>query len=92
MAKCCGCSFLSVIVRQLSWVESPISFLNDEEGYAKSHCNIHLLATTLLPEQPKLSRSIKRMVLPIRQFYLGLDQRGSCQIGLSRFSKPQVMK
>ena len=47
-------------------------------------------ATTLLPEQAKPGRSITRMVLPIRQFFLGLALRGSCQIGLSRVCKPQV--
>ena len=31
-----------------------------------------------------------RMVLPIRQFYLGLALRGSCQVGLIQFLKPQV--
>jgi len=30
------------------------------------------------------------MVLPIRQFYLGLALRGSCKIGLSRVCIPQV--
>ena len=30
------------------------------------------------------------MVLPIRQFYLGLALRGSCQAALQRFCKPQV--
>ena len=30
------------------------------------------------------------MVRPIRQFYLGLALRGSCQIGLNRVCKPQV--
>ena len=30
------------------------------------------------------------MVLPIRQFFLGLARRGSGQIGLSRGCKPQV--
>ena len=30
-----------------------------------------LLATTLFPEQAKPSRSITRMVPPIRRFYLG---------------------
>ena len=47
-------------------------------------------ATTLLPEQAKPSRSIRRMVLPIHQFYLGLAQRESCQIGLNQVCKPQV--
>ena len=47
-------------------------------------------ATTLLPEQAKPSRSMKRMVLPIRQFYLDLARRGSCQAALHRVSKPQV--
>jgi hypothetical protein len=51
---------------------------------------IELLATTLLPEQAKPSRSIMRMVLPIRQFYLGLALRGSCQAVLNRVCKPQV--
>lgn len=47
-------------------------------------------ATTLLPEQDKPGQPITRMVLPIRQFFLGLALRGSCQIGLSRVCKPQV--
>jgi hypothetical protein len=46
-------------------------------------------ATTLLPEQATPSRSIKRMVLPIRQFYIGLGLRGSCQSALHRVCKPR---
>lgn len=49
-------------------------------------------ATILLPEQAKLARSIMRMVLPIRQFYLVLAGRGSCQVGLVQFRKPQVVR
>jgi hypothetical protein len=47
-------------------------------------------ATTLLPKQAKPSRSIKRIVLPIRQFFLGLALGGSCQAALHRVCKPQV--
>ena len=46
--------------------------------------------TTLLPEQTKPSRSIKKTVLPIRQVYLELDRRGLRQIGPSRVCKLQV--
>jgi hypothetical protein len=57
---------------------------------ASGFSNLAPSATTLLPEQAKPSRSIKRMVLPIRQFYLGLAHRGSCQAALHRVCKPQV--
>ena len=43
-----------------------------------------------LPEQANPSRSITRKVLQIRQYYLGLALRGSCQAALSRVCKPQV--
>jgi hypothetical protein len=51
---------------------------------------LHFSATTLLPEQAKPSQSIKRMALPICQFYLGLARRGSCQAALNQVCKPQV--
>jgi hypothetical protein len=52
--------------------------------------NTESSATTLLPEQAKPSRSIKRMVLPIRQFYLGLALAESAQVGVIQFCKSQV--
>ena len=51
-----------------------------------------LSATTLLLEQANPSRSIKGMVVQIRQFSIGLALHGCCQAALNRVCKPPVSR